>query len=64
MLPPSSYNDTNLSFIVPRTLELIYTSHSMASFARDLGYDGPPFIWDEDRRAQLRAELDAWYARA
>ena len=36
----------------------------MAPFARDLGYDGPPFAWDEDRRAQLRAELDAWYALA
>jgi hypothetical protein len=36
----------------------------MASFARDLEYDGPPFAWDEDRRAQLRAQLDAWYARA
>jgi hypothetical protein len=36
----------------------------MAPFARDLGYDGPPFAWDEDRRALLRAELDAWYARA
>jgi hypothetical protein len=24
----------------------------------------PPFRWDEDRRALLRAELDAWYARA
>ena len=33
-------------------------------FARDLGYDGPPFPWDEDRRALLRAELDAWYAHA
>ncbi len=36
----------------------------MAPFARELGYDGPPFAWDEDRRALLRAELDAWYARA
>jgi hypothetical protein len=36
----------------------------MAPFARDLGYGGSPFKWDEDRRAQLRAELDAWYARA
>jgi hypothetical protein len=36
----------------------------MAPFARDLGYDGPPFVWNEDRRALLRAELDAWYARA
>lgn len=64
ILPPSSYTPADLAFIVPRVLELNYTSHSMASFARDLGYDGPPFKWDEDRRAQLRAELDAWYARA
>jgi hypothetical protein len=60
VLPPSAYTPPNLAFIVPRALELTYTSHSMAPFARDLGYDGPPFAWDEDRRAQLRAELDAW----
>src|SRR5262249_32774367 len=41
-----------------------FSSHSLAAFAHDLDYDGPPFVWDEDRRAQLRAELDAWYARA
>ena len=35
----------------------------MAPFARDLGYSGPPFAWDEDRRALLRAELDAFYAK-
>jgi hypothetical protein len=35
----------------------------MQPFARDLGYDGPPYTWDEERRAQLRAELDAYYAR-
>ena len=64
VLPPSAYTPAHLAFIIPRVLELTYTSHSMAPFARDLGYDGPPFAWDEDRRAQLRAELDAWYARA
>ena len=64
VLPPTLYTAADLSFIVPRVLELTYTSHSMAPFARDLGYDGPPFAWNEDRRAQLRAELDAWYARA
>lgn len=52
------------AFIVPRVLELSYTSHAMAPFARDLGHHGPPFGWDEDRRALLRAELDAWYALA
>ena len=29
-----------------------------------MGHDGPPFAWDEDRRADLRADLDAFYARA
>ena len=33
----------------------------MAPFARDLGDDGPPFRWDVERRAQLRAELDACF---
>jgi hypothetical protein len=64
VLPPSTYKESELAYIVQRTLELTYTSHSMAPFACDLGYNGPPFVWDEDRRAQLRAELDAWYARA
>jgi hypothetical protein len=62
--PPSFYTSGDLAFIVPRVLELTYTSHSMTSFARDFGYNGPPFAWEEDRRAQLRAELDAFYARS
>lgn len=64
ILPPSAYSEADLAFIVPRVLELTYTSHSMAPFARDLDHEGPPFRWDEARRAQLRAELDAWYALA
>jgi hypothetical protein len=64
VLPPAFYTTPRLDFIVPRVLELTYTSHSLAPFARDLGYDGPPFAWDEDRRALLRADLDAFYARA
>jgi hypothetical protein len=28
-----------------------------------LGIPLPPFIWHEDRRAQIRAELDAYYAK-
>jgi hypothetical protein len=64
ILPPTFYTAPRLDFIVPRVLELSYTSHSLAPFARDLGYDGPPFGWDEDRRAKLRAELDAFYGRA
>lgn len=62
--PPSTYDRATIRYLVERVLQLVYTANSMAPFARDLGYDGPPFPWNEDRRAQLRAELDAWYARA
>jgi hypothetical protein len=63
-LPPDFYTEPRLAFITPKVLELTYTSHSLAPFARDLGHDGPPFAWDEDRRAHLRADLDAFFARA
>ncbi len=63
VLPPGHYTPADLDFIVPRVLELTYTAYDLAPFARDLGYDGPPFTWDPERRALLRAELDAYYAR-
>lgn len=67
VLPPSAFaatcpwdeSQSLVDWIAPRVLELVYTAHDLASFARDLGYDGPPFRWDVARRAQLRAELDA-----
>jgi hypothetical protein len=33
----------------------------MEPFARDMGYNGPPFRWDESERRHLRARLDALY---
>ena len=42
-------------------LRLTYTAHDMAPFAKDMGYDGPPFPWDEEERRHLRARLDALY---
>lgn len=64
ILPPTYYTPERLAFLTPRVLELTYTSHALAPFARDLGYTGPPFAWNEPRRAHLRAELDAFFARA
>jgi superfamily II DNA or RNA helicase len=52
-------------WILPRVLELSYTSHRIAGYARDIlglpdGADpGPPFRWRPERRELLRAELDA-----
>ncbi|MFF4480239.1 Eco57I restriction-modification methylase domain-containing protein [Streptomyces sp. NPDC001520] len=48
-------------FIVPRVLELVYTTNDMVPLARDLSDAGGPFRWDETRRAQIRAELDAYF---
>jgi hypothetical protein len=62
-LPPDRYTEADLAYIVPRVLELTYTTHDLKSWAEDLGYDGEPFPWDPDRRAVLRAELDAYYAK-
>jgi hypothetical protein len=63
VLPPDRYSEADLAFIVPRVLELTYTAHDLQPWAADLGYAGPPFAWDPERRARLRAELDATYAR-
>jgi len=121
VLPPSAYTTEDLHFIVPRVLELVYTSWDIKPFADDVWQSAtpelkdaifrqweenrwatggnsfdlpewasaypeitpadpevlhsplaihhsphcplPPFKWDEERRAHLRAELDAYYAR-
>ncbi|MDE0405621.1 MAG: hypothetical protein OXI53_09955 [Nitrospira sp.] len=52
---------TARDLIRDHVLRLTYTAHDMAPFARDLGYDGPPFIWNEEERRHLRARLDALY---
>ncbi len=46
-------------WILPRVLELTHTAWDLEPFAKDCGYDGPPFVWDEERRFKIRAELDA-----
>ncbi|RUQ39565.1 MAG: SAM-dependent DNA methyltransferase [Candidatus Competibacteraceae bacterium] len=63
VISPERYTDTNLAFIVPRVLELTYTAHDLKAWAQDLGFDGEPFAFNPTRRAQLRAELDAYYAK-
>lgn len=63
LLAPNQFHDTDHRFIEPRILELTYTSNSMRPWAEDLGYTGAPFAFDANRRAQLRAELDAFFAK-
>lgn len=62
-LPPETFTAADIEFVTPRVLELTYTSLRMRPWAGNLGHQGSPFPWDPDRRAQLRAELDGFFAR-
>ena len=46
-------------WLIARVLELTYTAWDLKAFAEDCGDDGPPFIWDSERRFRLRCEIDA-----
>jgi hypothetical protein len=68
VVPPEIYDRSALSStLLPcmetwmgwRILELSFTAWDLFPFARDCGYEGPPFRWNDDRRFLLRCELDA-----
>jgi hypothetical protein len=66
VIPPAAFAQklgagTIGDFVRGEVLRLTYTAHDMAPFARDMGYDGPPFAWDEDDRAHRKARLDALF---
>ena len=73
VVPPERYEavrfgpKTAAEIVREAVLELTYTAHDMAPFAVDLGHvdrEGEvlaPFRWDEERRLELRAKLDALY---
>ena len=61
ILPPERYTPEIQSFVTPRVLELCHTATDLRGFAKSLGYEGEPFVWDEARRFLLRCELDALY---
>ncbi len=50
---------TWLKFLEQRVLELTYTAWDLCEFAASLRYDGPPFVWNSDRRFLIRCEIDA-----
>jgi len=63
VFPPERYNENLRNLIIPRVLELIYTSHELEPFAAAIGFDGEPFEFALEARAFLMAELDAIFAK-
>lgn len=73
VVPPDDYKRRTFggvsaeNIVADAVLELSYTSQDMAPFARYMGYVDtkgaakPPFRWDDWRRLNLRAKLDATY---
>src|SRR6185436_3942282 len=98
----SNFKSKEFILLIPKIVELIYTSWDIKPFADDVWKDSsdelktaikkqweankaiteghewnppewceideegiklPPFKWDEERRAKLKAELDAYYAK-
>jgi len=60
-VPPRAKLVAHSSFITPRILELTFNANDMIPFARELGDTYSPFLWIEERRLIIRAELDALF---
>lgn len=50
---------TAIEWLKSRLLELWFTNVELEAFARDLGFEGRPFIWNKIRRPAIQAEIDA-----
>lgn len=48
-------------FVIGEVLHLSYTAEDLRPFAKDLGYDGDPFVWNEEDRRHRMARLDALF---
>lgn len=58
-LVPWSTNTTYRDWLLPRIHELTYTAWDLAGYAASVDDQKPPFCWTDQRRAFIRAELDA-----
>ena len=66
VIPPEMFQQplgkiTVAEFIKDHVLHLTYTAWDMKPFAKDMGYEGEPFVWDEADRRHRKAKLDALF---
>jgi hypothetical protein len=62
VLSPTHYRGADTDYITNRVVELVCSADDVASFGEDMGCKRQPFAWNEVRRNELRAELDAYCA--
>lgn len=60
-LAPEGYSGYDVEFVCKRSLELLHTSWETQPIAGEASVGSAPFIWDDERRFWLRAELDALF---
>ncbi|MDS4042892.1 MAG: restriction endonuclease [Candidatus Competibacter sp.] len=66
VIPPHRFeaaigDQTIADFIRAQVLRLSYTAVDLRPFAADMGYEGEPFVWDENDRRHRLARLDALF---
>lgn len=66
VIPPEKFEEKIgqikiADFVRDEVLRLTYTAWDMKPFAKDMGYSGDPFIWDEEDRRHRKAKLDALF---
>lgn len=66
VIPPAEYGRSIGAKSVEQlvrgeVLKLTYTAEDMRAFAKDQGYEGAPFPWNEEERRHSRARLDALF---
>jgi hypothetical protein len=61
-LEPEAFTEADVDWIGTRVTRLTCTAVDLERFAAEVGMEGAPVEWNDDERALLRSELDAYYA--
>ena len=66
VFPPETFEQmfqgTQLrDWVAARVAELTYTAHDLDAWGDDLGFADEPYTWDDDRRREIRIDLEALF---
>lgn len=66
VFPPETFDQTLegqelRDWVAERVAELTYTAHDLDAWGSDLDFDGGPYTWVENRRRELRIDLEALF---